>query len=981
MKVKATFFLFFLLAGGGAYLGYSHLFSGAEYYQPPTKDAFALAEQKGEGQNIHGAIAHYHRMRSNQYTNRIDRADVEQALGTARNLKTRASRATEINWEEMGPSTIGGRTRAIIVDNSNHNVLYAGAVSGGIYKSTNQGASWRKVYTGLENLCIVSMIQTSDGTLYFGTGEQNFTRGASGIYNSGFIGLGIWKSTDRGETWEYLEETRPQTPFNENDRWDNVNVMADDPTDPNTFYAGTDDGLMVSRDAGETFQVLYDPAYPVVSELRVSNDGMTIYAVFHTQSMNQCRTYRSDDKGQNWTMISSQDPKAELLPQPCSRLRIAIAPSNNNILYASAASAGSNLLLGIYRSEDKGQTWQVIGQRSATFNPFFVGSQGQGDYDNIIAVDPTNPNRVFLGGISYWQWTNKGGGNWTPLAGLLDFSNIANPYYIHADKHEIVFDTIADPYIMYVGTDGGIYRSADAENNLEPTFAEANLGYVTTQFYSVAPSPTGFAVGGTQDNGTILVDRTGLDARQGFQVLGGDGGYAAVSQLQPRIIFAESQYGAIRRSQDLARTFSQFYDVNIDPNELGGGGDFGAPFVTPFDLWENRNDPLTTQTVIFIADQDYEAGDTITLSSPNASIDFEYFLPQDLLEGQEIVVPNPVQSKLAIGIYTGIWMTKQALNFSRTPTWFRIFPRSGTPSNHPTAFAWSNDGDVLYVGYSQGSLYRISGLQNPQFNQLLDSVASLTNPQYVLQFPSPGIDVDTFNAFRGRFISAIALDPTNMDRAVITLGNYGNNNFISMTDNLSDEDPNFRWIQRNLPEAPMYGAVINVDDPTHIIVATEVGVYQTDNATSNNVQSWESANGGDMDQVPVFMIRQLEPYNQPWKGPTFYLGTHGRGIFYSEDFLTGMGPEKEEMAAAGTINAYPNPATTKLTLSVHLTGVSSGVVDIYDLHGRKIQSLQVSAQNGFGEKQLDVTSFKPGTYFARLHGEGKPVTAKFVVVR
>ena len=155
------------------------------------------------------------------------------------------SSASLLEWEEMGPDNVGGRTRAVLIDKDNPSRIYAGAVSGGLWISESGGRAWRKYSDELENLNISCIAQAPNGDIYFGTGEVYFVRyGSDGDGGSGFLGNGIWKKEAASSDFIHLSSTdMGDNNNNPGADWSNVNEICVHPDDSNKIYAATSDGL------------------------------------------------------------------------------------------------------------------------------------------------------------------------------------------------------------------------------------------------------------------------------------------------------------------------------------------------------------------------------------------------------------------------------------------------------------------------------------------------------------------------------------------------------------------------------------------------------------------------------------------------------------------------------------------------------------------------------------------------------------------
>nr|MDQ3072994.1 T9SS type A sorting domain-containing protein [Bacteroidota bacterium] len=614
-----------------------------------------------------------------------------------------------------------------------------------------------------------------------------------------------------------------------------------------------------------------------------------------------------------------------------------------------------------------GDSWEKILVGSTSFDPFkqnAAGTRAQGDFDNTIAVDPANPDRIFIGGVHFIMG-RKIGGTWQfdQVAGLTRFfdenNTTANPYYIHADKHNIVFDTKSSPAAMYVSSDGGIFKSVDYSFSNAPTYKPVNNGYSTIQFYAVAVSPYNKyeLIGGTQDNGTLRLNRSGFTQQNAKGINPNDGGYTAISKINGNIYIAESQYGDIRRSLDQGDDFKEFFDVNVpEPGETR------YPFLTPFALWENLNDAESRDSIEFFADRDYTSGETIIAQSIN-KYPIEKVLTSDLDSGASIMVQDIVQSKFFVGAYNGIYMTQQALVFGVTPPFVRI---ANLPGFIPVCMEYTEDGDVLFVGGKSGGtgrLYRISGLRGKIYKQPNFSPDSV------------GITTELIYSSPSQPICGLGVDPNNREHIVVALGGYGfGTHVVRSKDAATATTPAFANITGALPDFPVYDAAISQENNNHYILATEAGVW----ASQNGGGTWTEENNG-MERVPSFMIIQWYQKDQPWEGPVFYVATHGRGIFMTETFVTGV---NEKYAPANTqLNVYPNPARDITNIDLSLTQTSDVIIQVFDIQGRMVEQKNYSKQaSGENSYQLNVSGYTPGTYFIRIRAGVEKKSSKLLVI-
>lgn len=502
-------------------------------------------------------------------------------------------------WTPLGPGNIGGRTRAMLIDPLNPSILYAAGVAGGVWKTTNGGASWSPLSDLLPNIAVSSMAMDPDnsGTIYAGTGE--------GYFNFDSVrGAGIFKTTNGGTSWSQLATTDTSNFYY-------VNDLAVSPNNSSRVYAATSTGLWRSLDSGGTWTRVLNPNVSGgCLDLAIRTDRTTDYLFASCGNFAQATIYRNIDAGSggSWTPVFTE--------AGMGRTALAIAPSNQGVIYALASEidTASQYYLGlhaVFRSTSSGDSgsWTAQVRNTATdklntvllSNPVFAfysacfgGTEdyfyNQGWYDNVIAVDPADSNIVWTGGIDLFR-SDDGGVNWGMASHW--WADKTNPRYNHADDHVIVFDPRYNGTtnkVMYTGNDGGIHRTNDARaatatgttapcstNNGSVTWTELNNSYAVTQFYFGLPYPdltTYF--GGTQDNGTIRgSNASGINGWA--TISGGDGGYVAIDPDNINVLYDEFTGLSLQKSTDGGVTFSPV-TTGITEN----GSNF--LFITPFTM-------------------------------------------------------------------------------------------------------------------------------------------------------------------------------------------------------------------------------------------------------------------------------------------------------------------------------------------------------------------------------------------------------------
>lgn len=307
-------------------------------------------------------------------------------LSNAKGL-AKSSSANALDWRELGPGNVAGRTRSILIHPSDPDIWYVGSVGGGVWLTNDAGQNWTNLTSDLPNLATSTLAWSTSNTniIYAGTGE--------GFGNVDQIdGSGIWKTTNAGLTWEQLISTTTNPEF------ENVMRLAVDPNDPNIIVAAVapgfnylsntpSSGIYRSTDGGVNWTKTYDAGNSNVEDLRTNPQN------FSTQfaTVNSTNVLKSWDGGVTWFESASGIG-------PTGRMEIAIAPSDTNRIYIAAQGGATGSIL--YSSTDGGATW--FGHSNAEGNDVhWLG--GQGWYDNTVAVNPYDENQVFVGGVQLWQ--------------------------------------------------------------------------------------------------------------------------------------------------------------------------------------------------------------------------------------------------------------------------------------------------------------------------------------------------------------------------------------------------------------------------------------------------------------------------------------------------------------------------------------------------------------------------------------------------
>lgn len=541
------------------------------------------------------------------------------------------------SWTSVGPNVVAGRVRAILYDRVDHNRVYLGAATGGIWISTDGGNNWSAVSDFTSSLTISSLAQDPNdaNVLYAGTGE----------WVAGFRGVGIMKSTDRGANWTRLNATEPGA----NSCWRYVQDVATHPTNSSVIYAGNWCGIYRSSDGGGAWtrvhqitnasnqlgvgwRILFSPSDPNRVLLAMSNRQVAL----------------STDGGASFNPIPVGTSVNEVW---LKRVNIAWSKSSPNIVYASVNEDSGD----IYRSTDSGATWSKMS------NPKALGNQGE--YGNIIWVDPTDASTVIVGGIDLHRSTDGG----ATFSRISDWSRqyyiVESMYSAHADHHVIVnhpgYNGSSNRTALF-GTDGGVFRAdATTVTNVQG-WQVSSGGLVTTQFYAVSGrnDAGGLSViGGTQDNSTfILSPQIGSTWRQPGT---GDGGPGYFDPAFPTRVYYSTQYLNVAR-----------WNVST-----------GA--------WNGICKGITEATKAD-PDRSYEP------CGPDATQKVNFIAPY---------LVDPANGERIFAGAASLWLSENARSANQ-PTWRIVKEASSAASNYISAITLRpGSSSQVWVGHNNGELY------------------------------------------------------------------------------------------------------------------------------------------------------------------------------------------------------------------------------------------------------------------------------------
>jgi photosystem II stability/assembly factor-like uncharacterized protein len=469
-----------------------------------------------------------------------DKKPAETKPAVAAPAPTFDSALANLKFREIGPAIMGGRVDDFAVVENNTDTVYFGAASGGVWKTTNGGITWEPLFDheAVSTIGAIAVAPSDPSLVWVGTGEANNRQSSS-------WGNGIYKSTDSGKTWKHMGLDATQ----------HIGRIAIHPANPNIVYAAAlghlwgpnpERGLYKTTDGGKTWkQVLsINDDTGVVDVAMDPQSPDTLYAAAYERRRTPYGyngggpgggIYKTTDGGATWKKLGAPPSapssaggsagaaaKGGLPEGDTGRIGLAIYRRNPNIVYALVENAKG----GIFRSEDKGETWAKMGE-----------TDPRPSYYSRVVVDPNNDLRIWVLGAPMY-YSEDGGKtfrtNWVQK--------------IHGDFHALWIDA-ANSNHMWAGSDGGIHTSRDGGRtwdylNTIPLGQFYELGYDLRQPYNIC--------GGLQDNGAWCgPSRTlftgGNTNESWFRVGGGDGFYVKIDPADPDTVYGESQDGSLFR--------------------------------------------------------------------------------------------------------------------------------------------------------------------------------------------------------------------------------------------------------------------------------------------------------------------------------------------------------------------------------------------------------------------------------------------------
>ena len=418
-------------------------------------------------------------------------------------------------WSQNGPTSCTfsfdggegmGRVDRIAFHPTNLSIIFAGTPHGGLFKSTNAGATWNPISAFIPTLGIagIAIHPTNADIIYILSGDGNSGDGSlvdKYLYRSSCTG--VYKTTNGGDTWLKVADFDDST-----DAYRGRELIID-PSNPNVLYAATSKGLFKTTDGGNTWFIRSTNENIWDVKFKPGN-SQTVYYVTKN------KFYHSENEGYHFdeTVIDNLED--------ATRISMAVTPANSSrvMLFAGKSNLpdADDDYVGIFRSNNSGVDFSrindpVTNNDESLFNNYddLNVTRGQVNYNNTIVIHPTNANIVLVGGLSVW-YSDDGGFTWEQVSAYWPWTPGADDF-IHPDVHHLTYNSNGT---LYCGNDGGVYKSYDDGNDWE----FHSTGLTATQFYHFEKeNDEGDTWGGAQDNG--ILER--VSGGEFYIYAGGDG--------------------------------------------------------------------------------------------------------------------------------------------------------------------------------------------------------------------------------------------------------------------------------------------------------------------------------------------------------------------------------------------------------------------------------------------------------------------------
>ena len=878
-------------------------------------------------------------------------------------------------WQSLGPGNISGRILAVHVDIRNSQKIYAGTAGGGLWMSANGGASWDrcKGYTG--SVAVTAITQHENGRLFIGTGEAfglEYPELGTNIEESSIPGDGVYTTMD-GITFEHIQGT---------ETWLLVNDLEFNPADKK-IYAATEQGLFSYSESDGNF--LHADGSRMVVDISIGRDGTILYANYGGTT---CDVLVKKAGEASFTSVCGNS--ATKIPTDIGRTSVAIAPSNPNIMYAYTVSNGAGSInrghfMGVYRSVDKGNTWEIIFKPGSYDGPTGhpTNSSGMGYFTNLIAVHPDTATKLYVGTVWLYEGNEIALPNGSKIYSWMPKMQ-RNFYSVNYSNNTLYFGTNGE---IMVSTNGGT------------SFNNMSAYLYSSQVYSFAAGNQGQLALSVRAQGTMYMEnpQTSLSQARYLSGMFREGINCVFSSVKQDALFYADRTGTIFRQASInsdAQLPSQWYGDfsqlrSTDNNVVNHARrkefarwyrSFNTPdnvsaldpsaflyyhsMVSPILFWESTQDMGSIDTITYLADKTYAPLEEICV--PSERNGYPIFIQNGadtLHKDSALLVQDIVTSRFFLGgssymvnttdaIGAPVFMTNHALDFNTTigSNWNCVF-RTKDGREQVIELQVSKDGDQLFILTRKSdqvlnsySIYRVSGFNTYRTRKEMEVALLAADPtsgvNLVVDNPDRMLKNDTllYEHSSGDILS-ITLDPQDNNNLVFTTND---NNKIQLIEHVLDmsrslANGDFTPISKAgglHSDLNVYTAIIEMDNSNVAFIGTDKGVYKTENFTSS-APNWVLYNEGIDVDVPIFKLYQQTKnfktkiariHNKMGDEVLIeFPGVSNRGIIYAGTHGLGMFMDKTYHKPLSAPN-YPT-RTTENALKVY-PNPTNGIVTI-----------------------------------------------------
>lgn len=823
--------------------------------------------------------------------------------------------ASGFSYSQAGPYDIGGRTRALgITNNSNGqpDIYIAGGVSGGVWKSTDAGSTWKLTTSPDQSMSVTSLAEDPrQPNVWYYCGGEFVGNSASDAGIAPYRGGGVYKSTDNGDSWSVLPSTQITDQASYHSVYQYCSKIVVSPTTGSVFVCSNAGVIMRSTNGGSTFTQNFGGINNhYFTNIAVASNGTLIAALseygYQQSAQSPPGIFLSTDDGNTWHNITPAT-----FPKSYERTVLAFAPSDSSVAY-SFTYTGNKVKghddMRFFKYKISGDT-ATAEDRSANLPEFGgkVGDFQQGNYNMLVAVKPDDPNFVLIGSTNLYRSFDgfatlayDKSTNW--IGGYSTKNDVSTYPGNHPDQHIVVFPP-GQPDVAVDGHDGGLSR---ADNITQQGSGDAvgwtslNNRYLTSQFYTITMADSAHddrLLGGTQDNGSPFFRVSSNTGSHSLDISSGDGGYA---YLGYRRVYASTQNGSIVQYQYT----SGGYITSSGQREVDPSAAQNQLFITPYTIDPN------SENVMY-----YAAGDGLWRNT-----NLESSTPRSYWgSGPIFTTPDTTLNITALAI----------------------------TRNLPT--------HTLYMGVSGGDK------DSAKVYRLDDAPAS----DNAVNISSPDFPV-------GGYISDIAVNPQNGNEFIVVFSNYnvsslfytknGGHSYVQVQGNLQGTLSHNDYIGPSVRSA----AIVNTGDGEYFFAGTSVGLYMTTTLNGTSTQ-WVKQSPGIIGDALVTSL-----YARPVDG-WMAIGTHGRGVFLGKPNTPpsggGGGGPVVNVPTGVTLNQnYPNPFNPSTKIPFTLGASARITLKIYDLTGKLVSTLLDNASYYAGQYDIpfEPNQLASGTYFYRL---------------